>query len=234
MPHSGRAGYRDTQHGAVTATDVQTSNDAGQGTNLGPEGERAATRRAIDAALGWGMNNDQAVSKEMKDKRYAAIAKLTGQDENVAGPAAAGAEADDAAAKDKAKQNQKTAADCVEGFFEYQWRKMAAKSKKTKDKAKDKAEKDAATAEAALAKANKGGEPEKIAAAEAKLRDANAARDKAQADWKGVKDFDPNNAEHIDQCVGRSKATAARTESGTNAPVGETQNDGPETPEESE
>lgn len=214
MPHSGKAGWRDTQHGAVTATDVETSNEAGQGERLGVQGERAATRRAIEAALDWGMN-DQPAAEQSRKKRFAAIAALNAGDPKLAASKVKTSPKDQEKAKKKFEAKRKTAADCVEGFFEYQWRKMAKNTKDKKKAEKKAADAEKARAEEALAEAEKSGNKTKIKNAKGDLRAATERQEAADADWDRVKNLRPNNT---DACMGQSRGGRERTESTKNAP----------------
>ncbi len=214
MPHSGKAGWRDTQHGAVTATDVATSNAQGQGNRMGAEEERAATRRATEAALDWGMN-DQPAAEQLRAKRFAAIAELNAEDKDIAAAKAQGDAKLKQAIQKKHQEQEKTAAACVEGFFEYQWRKMANNTKDKKKKAADSAAAKKQAAEQSLARARASGNPEEVRRAEAELRKASDEHAAANADWNRVKDLDPNDT---DACLGQSRGARARSPSSRNAP----------------
>lgn len=206
MPHAGNAFNPKTQHGAVLTQDRQTRRDLrgdpGPGKKIGAERERGATRKAIDASLDWGMNDDQDVTQVAKDKRYAAIVALNSKDPKIAA-AAKKSDAEFKKAIDaKYKENAKKAAECIESYVDAQWKAMAGKARDAKKDATDQAKAKAAASDAKVAalEGQKGKSAEKqLAQAREEQAAAHAEHAQAKQELKAAEDVD------VDACRGEAQ-----------------------------
>ena len=217
MPHAGMAGYPNTQHGAVTNTDIASSNAANR--EPGPDGkmgiarERAATGDATKAALDWGMKDDQKAAPQMRSERFNAIRELNAKAGKDGVLPKDGKQLSDEEVKKNYDKERETALKCIEAFFDAQWKAMAANTQRKKANAAKKATKEADAARAAEKKL--AGQPpseardKKLAEARKKREAAEANEKQANKENDAVKDLDPKN---VDQCMGQSKPAADRSQ----------------------
>jgi hypothetical protein len=215
MPHAGMAGFANTQHGAVTNTDIQNGNAAagavGPGGKMGIRRERAATRDATQAALDWGMNDDQPAAAQARQKRFDAIREINSKAGAEATKPKDGKQLSDDEIKKNYQKQRKTALECIEAFFNAQWKAMANNTQKRKAEAEAKAKAETKAAQDALDKVNAKKPVDKKAQqkAQARLDKAKTAEAEATKDNDAVKKLDPDN---VNQCMGQSRAPEVRTE----------------------
>jgi hypothetical protein len=215
MPHAGMAGFANTQHGAVTNTDIQNGNAAaaavGPGEKMGIRRERSATRDATAAALDWGINDDQPAAAQMRQKRFDAIRELNSKKGSAFAKPKDGKELTDEEIKKNYDKNRETALECIEAFFNAQWKAMARNTQARAKAAADKADAKAKAAQADVDKINakKPVDKKKLKNAEARLEQAKDEQKEAKKENDAVKNLDPNN---VNGCMGQSRAPEVRTE----------------------